>query len=108
MTKELMTAIVWLHCIGDFWFQTDAMAKGKSRSNWWLSFHIAVYSLPMLLLGWRYALLNAAIHWCIDWVTSRQTSKLWAAGNVRWFFIVIGVDQALHYTVLIWTIDLCR
>jgi hypothetical protein len=108
LSKELLTAMVWLHCLGDFFFQTDFMAKGKSKSNWILSYHIAIYTLPMLLLGWRFALVNALVHWGIDWVTSRMTSRLWAEGNVRVFFIVIGVDQALHYTVLIWTAALCR
>ena len=67
-------------------------------------------------------LLTLASHWATDWVTSRITSKLWFIkflpdltgsevsvfypfhahiGKTRhWFFVMIGLDQLIHYTTL--------
>jgi hypothetical protein len=93
--------IVWIHWVADFVLQTDQMAQNKSKSNRWLSIHIIVYSLPWFIFGWKFALVNAAAHWLIDWVTSRITSQLWAKKDVHNFFVVIGFDQAAHLTILI-------
>lgn len=101
-----VVALIWLHFICDFVLQTDVMAQNKSKSNYWLSVHIAAYSTPMLLLGWKYALANAALHFGTDWISSRVTSKMYAAGERHWFFVVIGADQAVHLTCLVATMSL--
>lgn len=93
--------VLWVHWLADFVLQTDKMARGKSKSNKWLSIHIAVYTLPLLVFGWKFALFNGACHWVIDYFTSRMTSKLWAKQDVHNFFVVIGLDQALHTTLLV-------
>jgi hypothetical protein len=98
--------VLFLHFIADFVLQTDAMAKGKSSSNRWLGLHIMVYTAPFLVLGWKYALVNGASHFAIDWCTSRMTSRLWKAGRVHDFFVVIGFDQFLHVAILIATMPL--
>lgn len=95
--------LVWLHFVADFVLQSDKMAKGKSKDNVILLSHVAVYSLPFLYFGIMYAIVNVFLHFCIDYVTSRATGKLWAKGEVHWFFVVIGLDQALHLTSLILT-----
>lgn len=96
--------IIWMHFVSDFIFQTDQMAMNKSRSNKWLTIHIAAYSAPWLILGWKYALINGAAHWVTDWISSRITSKLWQKQARHWFFVVIGADQAIHMTILFLTI----
>jgi hypothetical protein len=104
MTLKILLAIFWLHFLGDFVLQTDEMAQNKSKSDMWLSLHILIYMLPLSLLGWKYALINAFIHWHIDWISSRISSRMWAEKKVHWFFVVIGADQALHMTTLLLTL----
>lgn len=99
----MMIVLIWMHFISDFIFQTDMMALNKSKSNKWLTIHIAAYSTPFLIFGWRFALVNAAAHWVTDFITSRITSALWKAEKRHWFFVVIGADQAAHMTVLVLT-----
>lgn len=98
--------VLFVHFVSDFILQTDAMANGKSSSNKWLSLHIAAYSAPFLLLGWRYTAVNGLTHFAIDYCTSRWSSRMWKRGWVHEFFIVIGFDQFLHTAILILTLPL--
>lgn len=99
--------IVWLHLFADFFLQTDKMAISKSSSNAWLGVHVTAYTIPFLIFfGWKYALVNGAAHFVTDYFTSRTTSYLWKKEERHWFFVVIGIDQALHMTALILTIPL--
>lgn len=101
-----LLAIFWLHFLADFILQTDEMALNKSHSVVWLSLHALTYGIPFLLLGWKYAIINAGLHWLVDFVTSKCTSYLWSTGQRHWFFVVIGLDQAIHMTLLILTLGL--
>lgn len=92
--------ILWLHFLGDFVFQSDEVAKQKSSDNGVLLQHVILYALPLLIIGWLFALINAAIHYGVDFITSRMTSWLWQNELRHWFFIVIGLDQAIHLTCL--------
>lgn len=95
--------LIWIHFVADFILQSDAMAKNKSKSNKWLLLHVAVYSIPFLWFGWLFTLVNGVAHFVTDFITSRITSKLHAKGEIHWFFVVIGFDQAIHITTLILT-----
>lgn len=102
---EIMTilGIVWLHFIADFVLQSDKMAQGKSSSNKWLGIHICVYTLPFMLIGPLYAIINGALHFVVDYFSSREAGKLYKKGEIHWFFVVVGFDQALHFTCLFGT-----
>lgn len=95
--------IVWLHFIGDFVLQSDKIATLKSRDNRYLLLHSVVYSLPMLLIGPEFAITNGVLHYCVDYFTSRGTKKLYANEKRHWFFTLIGFDQAIHLTFLVFT-----
>lgn len=99
---ELSTIILilCLHFVADFILQSSWMAQNKSKSNFALFTHVSTYSLPFMLIGFKYAIINASLHFVIDYFTSRATSKLWAKGEVHWFFVVIGLDQTLHFICL--------
>lgn len=95
--------LVWVHFFADFVMQSDWMAKRKSSDNAVLATHVAIYSAFLLPFGLAFAAVNGVLHFVTDWLTSRATSKLWAANERHWFFVVIGLDQAIHMTCLILT-----
>jgi Na+/proline symporter len=103
---EIFLIIIWIHFIADFVFQTDKMALNKSKSNKWLGIHSLIYCIPFIFFGWQYAVVNGIIHFVIDYMTARGTSKLWNANKRHWFFVLIGLDQAIHITILIITFKL--
>ncbi len=115
MTFAALLVICWIlfaHWVGDFVLQTDEMARGKSKSNYWLTQHVAVYTstlasailltsflfTPWLALAWVF--LNGAIHWAVDYVTSRRNARLWKEGRVHDFFTSVGFDQFIHFVTL--------
>lgn len=80
---------------------------------------------------WRllliYGVVTFVTHYITDWVTSRLTSKLWffkpvgihynaggnryecwipSGGNRHWFFVMIGVDQFIHFVTLTYTLQM--
>jgi membrane-bound metal-dependent hydrolase YbcI (DUF457 family) len=97
--------------------QTDAMAKGKSSDSGVLTEHVLTYSIVLgLIIGsviaWQFGSLknailwtwmNSTMHWMTDYITSRQTSRLWREQRVHAFFVVIGLDQFVHVTTLVAT-----
>lgn len=100
MSLVNVLTVVWMHFVADFILQSDKMAINKSKSNGWLLLHVGVYSLPFFWFGVKFVLVQAAAHFTTDWVTSRATSWLWKREERHWFFVVIGLDQAIHLTCL--------
>ena len=112
---KIVISILCAHWLSDFVMQSDKMAKGKSSNNRWLLIHVSTYTLAMLYLCWifipsislrdlySWVILNGILHFLVDYVTSRWSSKLWKEERVHDFFVVIGLDQLIHYALLFLT-----
>lgn len=94
--------ILFFHWLTDFVLQTDKMALNKSKSLKWLGLHSITYGLPWIIFGWKISLFLTCSHFVIDFVTSRITSYLWQKGDRHNFFVIIGLDQFIHITSIIW------
>ena len=91
------------------------MGNNKSKSNYYLSLHVGVYSLGLFFLSfvlfpgdtWAYgfiwAVINGVAHFLTDYVTSRATSALYKEERYQDFFNVIGIDQMIHHITLFGT-----
>lgn len=101
--------LIWLHFFADFVLQSDRVATNKSKSHYTLFYHVVIYSLPFSALfiffenGLTFVMLNAVLHYITDAISSRLTSRLYQAGKRHSFFVVIGLDQAVHMTCLFGT-----
>jgi len=93
--------IIFLHFCADFVLQTDKMALNKSSSNMWLGLHCFVYSVPFLVFGLPFALINGILHFIVDYFSSRICKKLWLQERRHDFFVVVGLDQLFHFICLI-------
>lgn len=119
----MIYGLIFTHWLSDFVAQTDWMAKNKSKSNFALSVHIMSYSCGLLIFAittnlikrhmglpttihvLTFVAINGLAHFAVDYVTSRISSKLWERGQVHNFFVVIGLDQAIHMATLVATFN---
>lgn len=95
-----MIQLIWIHFIADFVLQSDKMAINKSRSFLWLAFHCFVYACPFAIYGSQFYGAVFTSHLIIDFFSSKVTTYLWERNQRHWFFVTIGLDQALHLTIL--------
>ena len=95
--------IIWLHTIGDFIFQMRFMAKNKSTNNLVLAIHCVTYTIPFFIISWQFALINGILHFPIDYISSRLTTYYYKKEKESMFFNIIGIDQAIHFTILFLT-----
>lgn len=89
------------HFVGDFTLQSNEMAQKKSEDLWILMKHSLLYSLPFWGLGFQYMLFVICSHFSIDYVTSKFTKKYWQKEDKHEFFLILGLDQLLHYSTLV-------
>jgi len=129
MHLYLLFSFLLAHWIADFVMQTHWMAVNKSK-NWRVLTALAlVYTgtlgLVLLALGTLigpfvttpaavvmlvspstfliWVGLNGVLHWITDALTSRWTARLWRKADYYNFFVVVGLDQLIHYVTLITT-----
>lgn len=102
-----------IHFIADFLCQTREMATNKSKSLYWLTIHVLVYS-TVTTIGWCYFepslesigwiwLVTFSSHWLTDFITSKITTYFYLKNNMGGFFGTIGFDQLIHATTLLLT-----
>ena len=102
---NIYIAIIWVHFLSDFILQSNKMAMNKSKDVNYLIFHCIVYSIPLFIFGWEFAIFNSILHFFVDYITSKITSYFWIINQRHWFFVTIGFDQALHLTCLFLSIS---
>ncbi|WP_336489335.1 DUF3307 domain-containing protein [Methylobacterium nigriterrae] len=94
------------HYVADFVLQTDWMARGKEQERGWLlplCAHVACHALATLGVAlviaprlWWLALVDFAIHFCIDRVKSVVARRgRWTPAQAQ-FWWLLGFDQMLH------------
>lgn len=111
-----------VHWFADFVMQTRAMANNKSKSLYYLTLHVYVYTISTIILWMIFMPLFFGIecstntillamglifstHWPTDKITSNITKYFYAKGNEKMFFTTIGFDQVLHFLQLFWIFD---
>jgi hypothetical protein len=115
MTESLFILILVIHFLADFGLQTHEQAINKSTSNLWLIRHTYVYSLIwfmtcLTLMPVVAALIFAGItfgaHTATDYITSRIAKGFFDKQDYHNGFVVVGMDQVLHYLQLHYTFKL--
>ena len=114
LTPPFVIALLAIHWFGDFFLQSDWMALNKSKNWLALSVHVSIYTTTLFVLmsivtghfALVYALVNGVLHFGTDAITSRITASLYKQKKNHWFFVVVGIDQLIHYTTLILTLSL--
>jgi len=103
MEITLIIYLLFVHWLADFVWQTDYIAKNKSKSNKVLLLHCGIYSLFFAIgtLNIIYGLLLGLIHFPVDYFTSRLNSKLYQAGKNHEFFVSLGFDQWIHFVTIL-------
>ena len=105
----IFIVLLFAHWLADFVYQSDWMAKNKSKRIDALLLHvwvymsiIALFALPILGLvnGIIFILVNGAAHFCIDFVTSRISSKFFADQDYHNGFVIVGLDQWIHQAIM--------
>lgn len=103
MDITLLLLLVWCHFLADFVLQSSDIAQNKSKSNFILLKHVSIYSLAFLGFGFVFAIINGALHFITDYVSSRLSGRMWKEGRIHAFFVVIGFDQCVHLSSLMIT-----
>lgn len=99
-----MIGLIWTHFVADFLLQNTWMSENKSRSLVALMVHSIVYGLPFVLIyGPVFGLVTLTLHGLVDLLSSKLTKYLYEQKEWHWFFVVIGLDQAIHMTLLLET-----
>ena len=127
--------VLVLHLIADFILQPNWIQTYKSRNNLILLLHVSIY-FGIFALGLSlffnfkaaiiYAACNAALHFLVDWITSRVITShaktltldspeqnderpvkaLYERVNLYLPSLLLGVDQLFHHVCLIFTLSL--
>lgn len=110
MSNSLIIYILFVHWLADFVLQSHWQAINKSKSNKALGIHCLIYGgvLGIMLLNPWYGLINGLIHFPVDYVTSRINAKLYKKGDIHNFFVMVGLDQFIHFVTLILTYEYCQ
>lgn len=121
ITFFVVIFVLALHYVADFILQTPWQAENKSKNFEALLGHVLNYSIIMglgytflypVLFGayenlfyFMFSFIGATMyvfytHFFVDLITSRFTRKYFKAGNWHMGFVIVGLDQLIHYITL--------
>lgn len=109
MTRIIL--IMFIHLIGDMFFQGNKLSTKKASKLSALLKHTSIYTLvliicsPLMLnLDFKqtliFALLNGALHLIVDYYTSKLKNKYWETDENK-YILTVGLDHFIHLTLLI-------
>ncbi len=103
MEINLIIYLLFVHWISDFVCQSQEIAKEKSKNNIILYGHCCLYAFIFAFasLNPLYGVVLGAIHFPVDYVTSRISKKLYEKGDIHKFFVCVGLDQFIHMATII-------
>lgn len=115
---QVLVLILLVHFLADFALQTHEQATNKWHSFDALGWHVVTYGFCIFILGvdifptvatafWFY-ILNSALHWITDFVTSKFTHKFFEEKDFHNGFVVVGADQLIHVITLVGTFLLLK
>lgn len=111
MFKEYLIVFLLGHILGDFYLQSDKMAKNKEKNIRWVFIHSVVYLVSMIFVTLPFisyelvkgAILASVLHFIIDILKHIYFSKI-----IKKVKITIEIerdifflDQALHFISLV-------
>lgn len=115
-----LAAVMVSHYVADFLMQSQWQATNKSHNIGALTQHIYIYTLTMMLMLSSlsflfqlsivslitYVLLNGALHFGTDYVTSKLSKRAFKENNIPKFWAIIGADQMAHNLCLLLTMPI--
>ncbi len=103
---SILSLLILLHILGDFYFQTNAMCSKKCKSILWLFIHSIIYGLPFLLFliyftSFSFSLYATGIliaaHFLQDFAKCKILKRIDNnPTNLALFF----ADQTLHIAII--------
>ena len=124
LSNEIICYLLLIHTLADFGLQTDEQAKNKGEGNSFFNrhhfYHVGDYSLVWFLAciatsgltaftiveSVEFTIITFICHYTTDWFTSRIGKPFWEKGDLHNGFLVVGLDQLLHFYQLIFTMSL--
>lgn len=118
-----LSTILIIHYLFDFVFQSEWMAKNKSKELNPLMLHICVYSMGLVLMMmfnihlfvnvpiyvlnlWFWTNLTA--HFLTDFISSTISAHFFSNNKTRYGFLTVGLDQLIHYLTIFYTLLLLQ
>jgi hypothetical protein len=97
----MLLKILFAHMLGDYFFQTEYIARNKGSDNYILLVHSVLYTFAVYIIfgnhiSYLFYILMILSHFIIDYIKARDiTPKL--IGDKR----ALILDQLLHYLIIL-------
>lgn len=103
VSVHAVAALLVIHFVADFLFQTNWQAVNKSKDPLALTSHVITYSLPFIVFGPLFFLITFVTHFATDFFTSKAVAYFNKKEKRKAMFVTIGADQLIHGLTLVYT-----